>query len=107
MSSNILSVFNPPPERLLTKDETMDCIPCQVMSTLFSIGFGGYLASGQPFKYTEREQLKNITLGQFDKQNPKWWKNGGRAFGGALIMFGLVRGTEGWLWNKEKEYKKF
>lgn len=107
MSSNILSVFNPPPERNLSKEETMDCVPCQVMSTMFALGFGGYLAVGQPFKYTDTERQKGITLEQFKKHNPKWWVNSARGFGGALMIFGLVRGTEGWLWNSNKEYKKF
>lgn len=107
MSSNIVSVFNPPPQRTLSTEETMDCVPCQVMATMFSIGFGGYLAAGQPFKYTDKERKKGISLQEFEKQNPKWWKNGIRGFGGALVIFGLFRGTEGWLWNKNKKYKKF
>ncbi|QLG73417.1 hypothetical protein HG535_0E05010 [Zygotorulaspora mrakii] len=107
MSSNILAVFNPPPQRTLNHEETMDCVPCQVMSTMFAVGFGGYLAAGQPFKFSERERLKGLTLEEFQKRNPKWWVNGLRGFGGALVIFGLVRGTEGWLWNPRKEYKKF
>lgn len=53
--SNILAVFNPPPQRELKKEETMDCVPCQVMSTMFSVGFGSYLASGKPFKYGKKD----------------------------------------------------
>ncbi|EDO17072.1 hypothetical protein Kpol_530p42 [Vanderwaltozyma polyspora DSM 70294] len=107
MSSNILSVVNPPPQRDLDNEETKDCIPCQIMSTMFSIGFGAYLVSGKPFEYTEVERRRGVTMAEFEKRNPKWWKGSLRGLGGTLIILGFVRGTEGWLWNKEKEYKKF
>ncbi|CAI6414141.1 AEL_HP2_G0006070.mRNA.1.CDS.1 [Saccharomyces cerevisiae] len=105
--SNILAVFNPPPQRELEKEETMDCIPCQVMSTMFSVGFGSYLASGKPFKYGKKEAKRGISLTEFEKRNPQWWKVTLRSFGGLLIAFGFVRGTEGWLWHKNKEYKNY
>ncbi|CAH01791.1 hypothetical protein KDRO_C02750 [Kluyveromyces lactis] len=105
MSSNITSLFNPPAQRDLTDEETRDCIPCQIMATAFSLGFGGYLASGKPFQYGEAEKKKGVTVEQFAKLNPKWWVSSARLFGGALIAFGIYRGTEGWLWNKEKKYK--
>ncbi|CCH61775.1 hypothetical protein TBLA_0F02340 [Henningerozyma blattae CBS 6284] len=104
--SNILNVFNPPPERDLEKTATMDCVPCQIMATMFSIGFGSYLASGRATKYGKKEQAKGVTLQEFEKRNPKWWRSSLRGFGAGLIMFGLIRGSEGWLWNPRKEYKK-
>lgn len=105
--SNILNLFNPPPSRELTEEETRDCVPCQILSTIFGVGFGGYLASGYAFKYTEAEKKKGISLEQFNKVNPLWWKNSMRGLGSVLVIMGLVRGAEGWLWNKEKKYKQF
>lgn len=105
MSSNIANLFNPPPERDLSVEETEDCLPCQVMATAFSIGFGSYLASGKPFQYGEIEKRKGITVEEFAKLNPKWWVNTIKSFGTVLIVFGIYRGTEGWLWNQQKRYK--
>lgn len=105
--SNILSVFNPPPSRELDEEETRDCVPCQVMSTVFGIGFGSYLVSGRAFKYSEAEKKKGISLEEFNKRNPMWWRRSLKGLGSIFIIMGLARGTEGWLWNKEKEYKKF
>ena len=36
-----------------------------------------------------------------------WWRRSLKGLGSIFIIMGLARGTEGWLWNKEKEYKKF
>ncbi|AQZ12091.1 YDL157C [Zygosaccharomyces parabailii] len=105
--SNIVDVFNPPPQRDLSEEETRDCLPCQVMSSLFTLGFGGYLAAGQPFKYTEKERKRGITVAEFEKRNPLWWRAGLRGFGSALVLFGFIRATEGWVWNKNKKYKEF
>lgn len=105
--SNIIDVFNPPPNRRLEPEETMDCLPCQVMASTFALGFGGYLATGQAFKYTDKERKQGITLAEFEKRNPQWWKYSLRGLGSALIVFGIFRGTEGWIWNKDKKYKKF
>lgn len=102
MQSNILSVFNPPPQRELSSEETKDCIPCQVMSTMFSLGFGTYLLSGKPFEYSEKEKKRGITAEKFQQMSPKWWRTSLRTMGGSLIIFGLIRGSEGWLWNKKK-----
>lgn len=105
MQSNILSVFNPPAKRDLSDEEVQDCIPCQVMSTVFSLGFGSYLISGKPFEYSDKEAKRGITAEKFEKMNPQWWRNSLRAFGGSLIVFGLVRGSEKWLWNKQEPRK--
>ncbi|SCV99802.1 LAFE_0B02828g1_1 [Lachancea fermentati] len=107
MQSNILSVFNPPPERTLTEEETRDCIPCQIMSTMFSVGFGSYLLSGKAFQYSQKEKNKGISPQDFQKLNPAWWRYTLRTVGGCLIGFGFIRGSEGWLWNKNKEYNRF
>ncbi|SCU93652.1 LAMI_0E15126g1_1 [Lachancea mirantina] len=107
MVSNILSVFNPAPSRDLDESETRDCVPCQVMSTLFSLGFGSYLVSGKPFEYCEKDQKKGISLREFNRLNPQWWRITLRSAGGILLLFGLFRGTEGWLWNRGKIYKKY
>ncbi|CDO93275.1 unnamed protein product [Kluyveromyces dobzhanskii CBS 2104] len=105
MSSNITSLFNPPPQRDLTDAETKDCVPCQIMATAFSLGFGAFLASGRPFQYGEAEKKKGVTVEEFAKLNPRWWISSARALGGALILFGVYRGSEGLLWNKDKTYK--
>ncbi|AGO11441.1 AaceriACR195Wp [[Ashbya] aceris (nom. inval.)] len=102
MVSNILSVFNPPPSRDLTQEETKDCLPCQLMSSAFALGFGSYLLSGRAFRYNEKDKAKGITLEEFNRYNPAWWRNSLRTFGGGLVLLGLVRGTEGWLWNTDK-----
>ncbi|CCE63767.1 hypothetical protein TPHA_0F02860 [Tetrapisispora phaffii CBS 4417] len=106
MSSNILAVFNPPPARDMDKSEYQDCLPCQIMSSFFAIGFGSYLASGKPFKYGEKERKAGMSLADFDKRNPKWWRGTMRGLGGSLVVLGVIRGTEGWMWNKDKQYKK-
>ncbi|KAH3902662.1 uncharacterized protein SCODWIG_03680 [Saccharomycodes ludwigii] len=97
--SNILNVFNPPPSRDLTPAETRDCIPCKIMSTLFALGFGTYLYSGKATEYGSEEIKKGITLKEFSRRNPTWWKYSLKGIGGSLIFFGLLRGSEGWLWN--------
>lgn len=106
MSSNILSVFNPSKQRDLSKEETMDCVPCQIMSSMFALGFGSYLASGKPFEYSEKEKARGVSLAEFERRNPMWWRGAMRGLGGSLVILGFIRGTEGWLWNKGKEYKK-
>lgn len=100
--SNILSVFSPPPSRDLTGEETKDCLPCQVMATVSALGAGAWFASGKVFE----DDLK-LTKEESLKKNPIWWRNTIRSSGYLLIAFGIYRGTEGWLWNKENEYKKF
>lgn len=107
MSSNIISLFNPPPERDLPLEETQDCIPCQVMSTVVALGFGSYLLSGKAFEYSMNDKKKGISFEEFQRRNPKWWRYSLKSLGGSLVVLGLVRGSEGWLWNPEKEYKKF
>lgn len=105
MSSNILDIFNPPPRRDLTDKETGDCLPCQVMSTVFSLGYGIYLLSGKATEHTDEKKLKGITIEQFEKQNPKWWRASLKTVGIGLIVLGLFRGTDGFLWNTDKTYK--
>ncbi|AMD21246.1 HEL034Wp [Eremothecium sinecaudum] len=104
-NSNILSIINPPPPRDISNEEAGDCLPCQVMSTAFSLGFGAYLLSGRAFEYNAKDRAKGISPETFAKQNPKWWQYSVKGIGGSLIMLGLIRGTEGWLWNKSKVYK--
>ncbi|AET39671.1 Dmo2p Ecym_4648 [Eremothecium cymbalariae DBVPG len=102
MSSNIFAVFNPPPTRNLEDDESKDCLPCQIMSTVFSVGFGSYLLSGKAFEYSMKDKMKGITVEEFNRMNPKWWRVSVKNLGGAFIILGLVRGTEGWLWTTKK-----
>ncbi|CCC67962.1 hypothetical protein NCAS_0A14040 [Naumovozyma castellii] len=103
--SNILSVFNPPQQRDLDESETLDCLPCQVMNSMLALGFGSYLVSGRAFKYSTKDTKAGISLKQFEKSNPLWWKSSVKGFGAGLIVYGIVRGTEGWVWNKEKKYQ--
>lgn len=105
MSSNIKDLFNPPPQRELSEEETRDCVPCQIMASTFALGFGGYLASGKPLQYGDAEKKKGVTIEEFGRLNPRWWVTTVRSFGAGLVLFGIYRGTEGWLWNKTKQYK--
>ncbi|ODQ77573.1 hypothetical protein BABINDRAFT_9919 [Babjeviella inositovora NRRL Y-12698] len=50
MSSNILSVFNPPPSRDLTPEESKDCLPCQILGGCGALIGGTYLATGLVFR---------------------------------------------------------
>lgn len=72
------------------------------MATMSAIAAGAWFASGRVFD----EDVK-LSKEESVKKNPIWWKNTVRGSGVALIGFGLYRGGEHWLWNKDKEYKKF
>jgi hypothetical protein len=95
--SNILKVFNPPESRDLTPEETRDCVPCQIMATVTALGAGYWFASGQVFRDDSITPQENL------KRNPIWWRNSVRIFGVGLLCFGIVRGTEGWIWAKEDD----
>ncbi|CCD22356.1 Dmo2p NDAI_0A01980 [Naumovozyma dairenensis CBS 421] len=104
--SNILSVFNPPAERNFNEEENLDCLPCQVMNSFLAIGFGTYLASGRAITYSDKDKKKGVTLKEFERRNPLWWRNSIRSIGGGLLVYGVIRGSEGWIWNKDKKYQK-
>lgn len=91
--SNILKVFNPPESRDLEPQEYDNCVPCQIMATVSSIGAGVWFASGQVFEDEKLTKAENL------KKNPIWWRNFIRTSGVALIGYGVYRGTEGWLWD--------
>lgn len=105
MPSNILSIFNPPETRDLSDQEVQDCLLCQIMSTTFSLGFGCYLISNMPFKYGDKERAQGISMKEFQIRNPKWWKYTLKGVGASLLILGIVRGTERWIWNRPKEDK--
>ncbi|ODV70812.1 uncharacterized protein CYBJADRAFT_173169 [Cyberlindnera jadinii NRRL Y-1542] len=95
--SNIVNVFNPPPSRDLTPEETKDCVPCQIMSTCFALAAGYWFASGRVFENDKISVEENL------KKNPIWWRNAVKGFGVGLLGFGVVRGTEGILWGTKSE----
>lgn len=92
--SNILKVFNPPESRDLTEEELKDCLPCQMMASFTGLVGGAYLASGKVFQ------------GEKPGDNPRWWKSTVRASGVFMILYGVYRGGQGWLWDKQHQYKK-
>ncbi|KAL6940405.1 hypothetical protein ACO0QE_004305 [Hanseniaspora vineae] len=101
--SNIVNLINPPPSRDLTPEETKDCVPCTIMSTAFALGFGTYLLLGKATEY----DAKLATLKEHDARNPKWWKTTLKVSGASLIIFGLWRGTDGYMrYSEEKKRQK-
>ncbi|ODV97520.1 hypothetical protein PACTADRAFT_38449 [Pachysolen tannophilus NRRL Y-2460] len=92
--SNIIDIFVPPKPRDLSEDETADCVPCQMMAFLFGVGGGLYFSSGRVFK------------GEKIGDNPMWWKYTVRTGGLAMIAYGAYRGGQGWLWDKDRVYKR-
>ncbi len=92
--TNITEIFNPPPVREHTSEESLDCLPCQIMSSLGSLGAGYYLGSGLVYK------------GDADfHKNPQWWRYSVKSAGVLLLAFGMYRGGQGWLWDKDIVYK--
>ncbi|QPG75942.1 hypothetical protein FOA43_003328 [Brettanomyces nanus] len=95
-ASNIVNVLHQPEKsRVLTGEEAKDCIPCQVMGAFTAMAAGGYFSSGHLFK-NDKDLVKN----------PKWWRQSIKYFGYGLIALGVYRGGQGWLWDKDREYKE-
>ncbi len=115
--SNILKVFNPPPPHDLTKEETENCLPCQITSSFFLLGSGLYLGSGAIFdKDQQKEQSPTQkTQEQIHEQSKSaknnspfssktnmvtpLWRTTVRTFGIGLFSLGIYKAGDGWLWN--------
>ncbi|KAL6948090.1 hypothetical protein ACO0OE_002113 [Hanseniaspora uvarum] len=100
--SNIINLFsqNSPKDSKEIKYE--DCIPCQVMATAFALSLGAYMQTQHlyPKETKKGEKLNPI---EWEKMYPKWYRTTMKATGLGLIVFGCVRGSEHWLWNKEEK----
>lgn len=83
MSSNILSVFNPPktgPYPPSQENSEEQCLPCTAIQSFVALGCGFYLSSPN--------QFKDKTTGKIDfVKNPLWWQRSVR--GAGIILFGL------------------
>lgn len=84
--SNIANVFNPP-----KSEEIEDCLACDVFNSFFLVGAGSYLISGKAIQKDNK-----ISLEEFHKKNPIWWRNSIKGFGAALIGYGAYRGYDTW-----------
>lgn len=96
--SNIANVFNPPTE----SKPVEDCLSCDVFNSFFLFAAGGYLASGKAITND-----KKLSLEEFNKKNPVWWRNGIRGFGGVLIAYGFYRSYDTYESWKTSQVKKF
>ncbi|GMG47239.1 unnamed protein product [Ambrosiozyma monospora] len=94
-NSNILNALTPKEGRDLTAEESKDCLPCQVMATFTAAGASYYFASGRIFK-NDTDFVKN----------PTWWRQTMKFAGYGLGLFAVYRGGQGWLWQKDREYKQ-
>lgn len=92
--SNILGVLTPPDSSKQTSEEEQ-CLACQLMGSLLCLAGGVYFMSEFPFQESNASS----------KKNPLWWKNTVKTAGLGLFGYGIYRGGEGWLWNKDIKYK--
>ncbi|KAI5954616.1 hypothetical protein KGF54_002392 [Candida jiufengensis] len=87
MSSNIASVFNPPPSRNIPDREIEDCIPCTTIQSIAAIAGGLYFSSPN--------QFKDKVTGKIDLvKNPLWWQRSVRGAGIILVGLGAYRAGE-------------
>ncbi|XBW37522.1 hypothetical protein QEN19_003104 [Hanseniaspora menglaensis] len=100
--SNILSLMSQKPPSSSEKVEYEDCIPCQVMATVFALSLGTYFQTQHPFPKTKSVNNKEVilTASEWNHLYPKWYRQSMKVTGWALIGFGIYRGTENWLWFK-------
>lgn len=91
---NLLKVFSPE-LRDLTEEEAKDCVPCQVVAGSAALLGGAYLASGRVFH------------GQAPGTHPESYVRSVRGAGGAVLLLGIYRLGQGWLWDREREYRLF
>lgn len=94
-SSNIIKIFTNEESRELISEESKDCLPCQIMASFAGVAAGVYFSSGYLFK-NDKDFAKN----------PQWWRSSIRVLGLGLIGFGIYRGGQGFLWDKNREYKE-
>lgn len=95
--SNIANVFNPQQE----SKPIEDCLSCDIFNSIFLLGTGGYLSSGKAIL-----KDKKVSVKEFNKKNPIWWRNGVRSFGAFLIGYGIYRSFdtyESWKTSQEKK----
>lgn len=95
--SNIANVFNPQQE----SKPVEDCLSCDIFNSIFLLGAGGYLSSGKAIL-----KDKKVSVEEFNKKNPIWWKNSVRGFGVFLIGYGIYRSFdtyESWKTSEEKK----
>lgn len=102
MSSNILSVFNPPkPGPYPPSQETPEeqCLPCTAIQSLVALGCGFYLSSPN--------QFKDKTTGKIDLvKNPLWWQRSVRSAGIILFGMGAYRAGEVFQILYKKKFEK-
>lgn len=92
--SNILGVLTPAEGSRKIPDEEK-CLACQLMGSALCLAGGIYFMSEIPFQGSNASS----------KKNPLWWKNSVKSAGLGLFGYGIYRGGEGWLWNKDIKYK--
>ncbi|KAL6928396.1 hypothetical protein ACO0SA_003135 [Hanseniaspora valbyensis] len=106
--SNILNLMSQNGPSDSEKIEYEDCIPCQVMATAFALSLGTYFQTQHPFPKTkkmgDREVLMSVK--EWEHLYPKWYRQSMKFTGWMLIGFGIVRGTENWLWSRDGLSKK-
>lgn len=86
-SSNILLVFLPQLPRELGPDETgADCLACTATQSVVAVATGAWLCLPLPF--TEKNGVIDAV------KNPKLWRALVHTFGGAIVLFGIVRGYD-------------
>lgn len=83
-SSNILLIFLPRSPRALGPEETgEDCLACTATQSVVAMATGAWLCLPLPF--TEKNGLIDAA------KNPKIWRALVHTFGGAVVVFGIVR----------------
>ncbi|KAL6936086.1 hypothetical protein ACO0OL_002277 [Hanseniaspora opuntiae] len=99
--SNIINLLSQNSPENSKEIQYEDCIPCQVMATAFALGLGAYMQTQH--LYPKKDNAgKAVTQVEWEKMYPKWYRTSMRATGLGLIVFGCVRGSEHWLWNRKK-----
>lgn len=99
--SNIINLFSQNSPQNSKEIQYEDCIPCQVMATAFALSLGAYMQTQH--LYPKEVKGKPLTPADWEKTYPKWYRTSMKVTGAGLIMFGLVRGSEHWLWNKTQK----
>lgn len=105
--SNIIGLISQNAPSKSEQIDYEDCVPCQVMATAFALSLGTYFQTQHPFPKTKKTNGKEIALSakEWEHLFPKWYRNSLKCTGWGLIGFGIVRGTENWLWSRHGNQK--